>query len=100
METFNFQIPDVERLYPPSDDRRWRPSGPLVPFHPALLDPASVLGRTVEEWTPCAGTYGMGGAGRRHHGSPMERSMVPSRLRSDVRRGFIGAWYKPWVNAC
>ena len=46
-----------------ANNRRWRETGPLVPFHPELLDPVNLIGQTVKEWTPHVGTYGMGGPG-------------------------------------
>jgi hypothetical protein len=61
---FSFQVPDPQRLYPPGDDAHpGLPSGPLIAFVPELLNPAAVVGTTIDAWTPNAGTYGMGGPG-------------------------------------
>ncbi len=39
------------------------PSGPLKPFAPEPFDELQIIDRTIERWTPYAGTYGMGGPG-------------------------------------
>ncbi len=50
-------------MYSPGDQPQPKPSGPLVAFVPEPLGPADVVGKTVNAWTPYAGTYGMGGPG-------------------------------------
>jgi hypothetical protein len=63
MGVFSFRVPEGEHSYPLRDDRDWGASGPLVAFKPPVLDPATLVGRTIEAWTSSAGTYGMGGPG-------------------------------------
>lgn len=63
VQQFSFQVPGAERPYPTRDHPHPGPSGPLVAFVPAPLDPAAVVGKTIDAWTPYAGTYGMGGPG-------------------------------------
>ncbi len=58
---YKFEIPDLSRPIPNATEMS--PSGELVPFHPALLDPERVIGRRIEEVTTRAGVYGMGGPG-------------------------------------
>jgi hypothetical protein len=52
VQRYTFQVPDHDH-----------PSGPLLPFVPEPLDPTAILGRTIDEWTDHAGSYGMGGPG-------------------------------------
>lgn len=58
---YSFKIPDLSR--PISGATETSPSGELVPFHPAPLDPQSLIGRRISEVATNAGTYGMGGPG-------------------------------------
>jgi hypothetical protein len=63
VQQFSFQVPDPERRYPSQDRPHPGPSAPLLAFVPEPLDPAAVVGSTIDAWTPHAGTYGMGGPG-------------------------------------
>ncbi len=58
---YEFQIPDLSR--PVAGAGPLSPSGELVAFHPPPLHAAGIVGRRIDELTPRAGTYGMGGPG-------------------------------------
>lgn len=58
---YTFEIPDLSR--PIANATEMSPSGELIPFHPAPLDPALVIGRHISDVAINAGTYGMGGPG-------------------------------------
>ena len=58
---YAFEIPDRSR--PIANATEMSPSGELMPFHPAPLDPAQVIGRCISNVVTNAGTYGMGGPG-------------------------------------
>jgi hypothetical protein len=58
---YTFEIPDLSR--PIANATDMSPSGELMPFHPAPLDPAQVIGRRIDDVAINAGTYGMGGPG-------------------------------------
>ncbi len=60
MTPFEYQIPDPTR---PLETDGIGPSGELVPFDPASLEPGQVVGRTVTKLSACVGSYGMGGPG-------------------------------------
>ena len=62
MQRYTFQVPDQDHPYSPSVGPT-HSSGPLLPFVPEPLDPTAILGRTIDEWTDHAGSYGMGGPG-------------------------------------
>ncbi|MCA9658229.1 MAG: hypothetical protein KC486_07790 [Myxococcales bacterium] len=57
-----FEVPDPSQP-PVDDDSPFGPSGDLVPFTPAPLEPAAVLSQRVDEVNDCFGTYGMGTPG-------------------------------------
>ena len=63
VQTFKFEIPDLDHPYPEEEVSPMGPSGPLSPFEPEPVDVAQVIGREIDKWTPYAGTYGMGGPG-------------------------------------
>lgn len=58
---YQFQIPDLTRPIPNATGLS--PSGELIPFNPAQLDPARIVGRRIDDLITNAGTYGMGGPG-------------------------------------
>lgn len=59
---YKFKIPDPARPLS-GEPPPWGPFYELVDFHPAPLAAEDVVGRTVREICPYAGTYGMGGPG-------------------------------------
>lgn len=63
VQKFSYEIPDSDHLFPPEEVGPMGPSGPLRAFVPEPLDSSNVTDRIIEEWTPTAGTYGMGGPG-------------------------------------
>ena len=63
MRRFQFEIVDPNVAMTADVRESPAPSGPLIPFVPARLNPAEVVGRTVTEWTAIGGSYGMGGPG-------------------------------------
>ncbi len=63
MPRATYEIPDPAHLFPATQVGPIGPTGPLIAFEPDPLDVSQVLHRTIDEWIPCAGTYGMGGPG-------------------------------------
>jgi hypothetical protein len=58
-----YDIPDPNRPIAEKDRGMVGPSGELIPFEPAQIKAADVVGRRVDEIIPYLGTYGMGGPG-------------------------------------
>lgn len=60
---YKYQIPDKTRPIP-KNQRGWvGPSGELIDFEPNPVAFEDVAGRTIKEFSPSLGTYGMGGPG-------------------------------------
>lgn len=60
---YEYEIPDPNRPVPISQRGVCGPSGELIKFTPAILEPKDVVDRTINELSTSVGTYGMGGAG-------------------------------------
>ena len=60
---YSFEIPDPARPIPLTDRGVCGPSGELIRFIPAPLNPTDITNRKISQLSTHVGTYGMGGPG-------------------------------------